>query len=108
MKVVVTEAAYADLLHIARTIKVDNPNRAESFVAELYDRCQRLGIMPRSFPLLPDWEERGIRRRPYGDYLIFYRVTDEAVEVLHVLHGARDYEQFCSRTNKWRTGHAHR
>jgi plasmid stabilization system protein ParE len=48
--------------------------------------------MPRSFPLLPGREESGIRRRPYGDYLIFYRIAD-AVEVLHVLHGAVDDER---------------
>ena len=92
MRVILTEAAYADLLHIGQTIKQDSPIRAASFVAELYDRCQCLGMMPRAFPLLPDWEERGIRRRPHGDYLIFYRIADDVVEVLHVLHGARDYE----------------
>jgi toxin ParE1/3/4 len=92
MKVVITEAAFADLLHIGRAIRVDNPARAETFVDELYDRCQRLGAMPLAFPLLPDWEDKGIRRRPHGNYVIFYRVTEKAVEVLHILHGARDYE----------------
>ena len=29
---------------------------------------------------------------PHGNYLIFYRIADDTVEVLHVLHGARDYE----------------
>ena len=92
MKVVVTDAAFADLLQISRTIMDDNPARAETFVAELHDRCQRLGAMPRAFPLLPDWENRSIRRRPYGNYLIFYRISGDVVEVLHILHGARDYE----------------
>ena len=49
--------------------------------------------MPRAFPLLPDWEDRGVRRRSHGNYLIFYRVHADQVEVLHVLHGARDYER---------------
>lgn len=92
MRVVLTDAAYADLLQIGATIKQDNPTRAATFVAELYDRCQLLGAMPRAFPLLPDWHASGIRRRPHGDYLIFYRIGDDVVEVLHVLHGARDYE----------------
>jgi toxin ParE1/3/4 len=48
--------------------------------------------MPRAFPLLPRWEEQGIRRRPYGDYLIFYRVNANVIDVLHILHGARDFE----------------
>jgi toxin ParE1/3/4 len=92
VRVVVTKAALDDLLQIGRTIKTDNSQRAETFVSDIYDRCQRLGAMPRAFPLLPNWEERGIRRRPFGNYLIFYRIDKDQVEILHVLHGARDFE----------------
>ena len=93
MKVVITDAAYADLLQIGREIKKDSPIRAESFVGELFDRCQRLRAMPRAYPLLPNWEDRGVRRRIHGNYLIFNRIEAKAVEVLHVLHGAMDYER---------------
>ncbi len=48
MKVVITDAAYADLLRIGREIMKDSPIRAETFVAELFDRCHRLGAMPRA------------------------------------------------------------
>ncbi len=92
MKVVVTEAALADLVRIGRAIALDSPARAQTFVTELHDRCLQLADMPRAFPLLPRWEERGVRRRPYGDYLIFCRLSGDTVEILHVLHGARDYE----------------
>ncbi|MEF3365520.1 type II toxin-antitoxin system RelE/ParE family toxin [Methylocystis sp. 9N] len=34
-----------------------------------------------------------MRRRVHGDYLIFYRIQPSAVEILHVLHGAMDYER---------------
>ncbi len=30
-------------------------------------------------------------------YLVFFRVTDDEVRVLHVLHGARDYEQILTQ-----------
>jgi toxin ParE1/3/4 len=93
MKVVVTDAAYSDLLQIGREIRKDAPVRAETFVAELFDRCHRLGATPRAYPLLPNWEDRGVRRRVHGNYLIFYRISADVVEVLHVLHGAMDYEQ---------------
>ena len=92
MKVVVTQAALDDLFQIGRYVKVDNPARAETFVSEIYQRCHSLAEMPRAFPLLPKWEEQGIRRRPYGDYLIFYRISLDVVEILHILRGARDYE----------------
>ena len=29
---------------------------------------------------------------PFGSYLIFYRVGRDAIEVIHILQGARDYE----------------
>jgi toxin ParE1/3/4 len=93
MMVTLTDSAYADLLRIGRDIKNNNPLRAESFVAELYDRCSRLGHMPRAYPLLPNREEKGIRRRPFRDYLIFYRIEGDTVQALHVLHGAMDYER---------------
>ncbi|MEH2524525.1 plasmid stabilization system protein ParE [Bradyrhizobium sp. AZCC 2176] len=43
-------------------------------------------------PLAPRYEHLGIRRRPFGRFLIFYRVNKDAIEVVHILHGARDYE----------------
>lgn len=93
MRVVVTEAALTDLIRIGQAIRQDSPARAETFVAELYDRCRRLGDMPRAYPLLPDWEDSGVRRRVHGAYLIFYRLGEDTVEVLHILHGAQDYER---------------
>ncbi len=48
--------------------------------------------MPSSFPLVPRYERKGIRRRVHGAYQIFYRVDGEPVYVIRVLHGARDYE----------------
>jgi toxin ParE1/3/4 len=32
----------------------------------------------------------GYRSFPVGQYVIFYRATDDRVEILHVLHGKRD------------------
>ena len=92
MKVVLAKAAIADLESIADWIAADSPERALDFIQLLRSRCLQLADMPRAYPLIPRYESQGIRRRPVGDYLIFYRLTDNVVEVVHVLHGARDYE----------------
>ncbi len=92
MKVILSAAAREDLLAIANFIAVDSPARALSFVDELVACCEALAVLPSAFPLVPRYESFGIRRRPYGDYLIFYRVEATSVQVLHVLHGGRDYE----------------
>ena len=92
MKLVFTDEAKADLLYIGGRIATDNPVRAITFVDEIEERCARLTTMPRAYPLVPRHEDSGVRRVPHGDYLIFYRVGADTVEILHVLHGARDYE----------------
>jgi len=92
MKVVITAAAKADLLAIRRYIEADNPTRAVSFVEELLDRCLALADTPRAYPLVPRYERYGIRRCVHGNYLIFYRLQPEQIEVIHVLQGARDIE----------------
>ena len=48
--------------------------------------------MPERHPLLSRYEASGIRRRVFGHYLIFYRVDAQTVQILHILHGAMDYE----------------
>ena len=94
MKVVVTAAAEWDLIEIGEHIAMDNAARAVSFVQELVAQCKQLSNMPRRYPLVPRYERWGIRRCVHGSYLIFYRVREEAIEILHVLHGARDFESW--------------
>ena len=92
MIVVITAAAEADLEAIGDWIAQDNPQRALTFLAELRQRCESLAQMPFEFSIVPRYEHAGIRRRVYRDYLIFYRIAGDTIEVLHVLHGARDYK----------------
>jgi toxin ParE1/3/4 len=41
-------------------------------------------------------EVRQWRIKNFQDYLVFYRVQDDRVEILRVLHGARDLEGILS------------
>lgn len=93
MKVNFTDTAEADLETIGDYIALSNPFRAASFVNEIRTRCMGLREAPHAFPLLQDHPASGIRRRVHGNYLIFYRIGPEAVEILRVLHGAREYDQ---------------
>ncbi len=92
MKVVFSDEAKADLVEIGDRIARSTPLRAASFVRELRKAAQQLGEMPRAFPVVARYEHYDIRRRPYGDYLVFYRIDDYRIAIVHILHGARDYE----------------
>ena len=93
MIVVLTAEAEADIEQIATYLAAQSPQSALKLVRELRVRCASLADAPRGYPLVPRYEHRGIRRRPFGNFLIFYRVGTDRIEVIHVLHGARDYER---------------
>jgi toxin ParE1/3/4 len=92
MKVVIAEAARSDLIAIGEFIQQQNPVRAITFVNELLNRCNEIADMPRAYPLVPRYERWGVRRRVYQNYLIFYRIREELIEIIHILNGAQDYE----------------
>jgi toxin ParE1/3/4 len=92
MRVVITTAAKADLIAIGDFIQPNNPERAVTFVEELFRSLLRFGGYARRYPLVPRYEKFGIRHTVYQDYLIFYRIHEEVIEIIHVLQGARDYE----------------
>jgi plasmid stabilization system protein ParE len=87
------DEAEADLEAIGDRIAQDGPARAATFVGELRERCLGLARFPRRFALVPRYGRHGIRHRVHGNYLIFYRVEEEAVVMVHVLHGAMDHSQ---------------
>ena len=87
-----TAAAEADLEAIGDYIAQDNPARALSFVRELSRSCLELADMPEAWPVIPRYEHHGVRRRVHGRYLIFYRVAEGRITILHVLNGAMDVE----------------
>ena len=70
MRVVFSEASRHDLRAIIGFIAADSPARARSFLAELEQACVSLADKPLRFPLVPAYEARAYRRRPYGNYSI--------------------------------------
>jgi plasmid stabilization system protein ParE len=93
MIVELAREAERDLEALGDRIARDNPPRASSFIRELRDACLGLAEFPERFPLVPRYEHNGIRHRAYGNYLIFHRIEEAKVVVIHFLHGAMDYAQ---------------
>jgi toxin ParE1/3/4 len=91
MPVRFTLEARSDLREIALRIADRNPVRAFTYVDEIEARALRVGEFPHAGPPRPQWGE-GIRIAVHGKYLIIYRVRDETVQILRVLHGARDLD----------------
>ena len=84
-----TPDAQVDLLDIGETIARDNPERVESFVAELLDRTAQIAGQPTLYRLRPEWGS-AVRSARFGSYLILFEMSEEGVTILRYLHGRRD------------------
>jgi toxin ParE1/3/4 len=92
MRVRLSAEARQDLIAIGDYIRRDNPARARSFVQELVEKCGSLATLPEGYPIVCRYEKKGVRRRVHGNYCIFYHIVREQIFVIHILHGAQDYE----------------
>jgi toxin ParE1/3/4 len=92
LPVVRTETAEADLVEIFDYLDERSPAAAERLAKAVNASCARLG----EFPLLGRTREElrpGLRSVVVEKYVVFYRVTPLAVEILRILHGSRDLER---------------
>ena len=89
MRVVYTDEALHDLDDILRFIAANFPAAYQSFELRLHAVERRIGQWPQSARQVA--ERPGVRVAPLIRYpfKIFYRVTPEAIEILHIHHTAR-------------------
>jgi toxin ParE1/3/4 len=87
----ISPRASADLIEIWNYIADDSVVNADRRVDKLYETlqvlCRQPGSGRRREELAP-----GIRSFPFGRYVIFYRASRNAIEIVRVLHGGRDIE----------------
>jgi toxin ParE1/3/4 len=91
LAVVRTDQAETDLAEILDYLEERSPQAAERLATAIDDRCSLLS----QFPHMGRAREElgpGLRSVVVESYVLFYRVTETAVEVLRILHGARDID----------------
>ena len=91
LSVVRTDQAEADLAEILDYLEERNPQAAEQLATDIDDRCTLLSQLP-LMGRTRDELGPGLRSVVVQQYVLFYRVTATAVEILRILHGARDID----------------
>jgi toxin ParE1/3/4 len=81
--------AEIDLEQIGDFIAARNPARAESFIGELREKATNIVNQPHAYAPRNDLSP-GLREAIHKPYLILFRVTDNHVEIVRIVHGARD------------------
>ena len=85
-----------DVYEIGVFIALDNPDAASRLVDRFDEALKMLAENPLAGrvreELAPD-----VRSSPVGNYLLFYRPTQNGVELIRVLHSARDLRRLFKR-----------
>ena len=90
----ITVEAKADIQEIWLHIAQDNPTAANSVEEDIYSACQWVAQRPGV-----GHRRRSLTRAPVlfwtvrTSYLVVYRIVPGGVEILRVLHAARDAEE---------------
>ena len=89
-----TEKASNHLQSIHAYIARDSKTYATRFIRSLIRSATKLEGMPYIGRIVPELESYGFREVIYQNYRIVYRIIgNEDVEILAVLHGARNFKK---------------
>ena len=87
-------AAVSDLEEIITYIRVDSPKAAFKMVEKINDSISKLQYFPESGTVPRDkrLKKLGYRIIVVDNYLVFYTIKDNVVEIRRVRHGMRNYK----------------
>lgn len=81
--------ARQDLIEIGDHMAQDSLVNARRFVNKLREQCLRIGRAPLGYAGREDLAP-ALRMAPVDNYVVFFRVLDDAVRIERVLHGSRN------------------
>jgi len=86
-----TRAASLDLEEIIQYIGEDSLAAAEKLADQIRSRCQLLADNPRMGQRRDEFGINGLKSFHVGNYVIYLQPSGDGVNVIRVLHGARDH-----------------
>ena len=93
-EIIWTEPALDDLDQIAEYIALDKLSAAQDLVRKVFEKVDRLSDSPNSGRKVPELTPSKYKEVIVGPCRIFYRVSEEAVYILHVMRVERDLRRF--------------
>ena len=95
-RIIRTPAAEEDLWEIVLHIARDNEDAAFRLADAINERFELLVRFPTAGPARPELLPE-LRSFPVGNYLILYKPIDDGIEVMRVVHGARNLRRLFHR-----------
>jgi toxin ParE1/3/4 len=91
MRILWTDPAIADLAAIRDYIARDSEHYAKQFVSRIIEAMEKLLSFPEMGRKVPESQNKDhVREVLFQNYRIIYRVASNQIQIITVLHGARD------------------
>ena len=84
-----SEAGLTELKAAETELALRSPRFAQAFVSRVFDRVDMLGTQPLIGAEVPEYGDPAVRELYEHPYRIVYRVEDERVDVVAVVHSSR-------------------
>jgi toxin ParE1/3/4 len=88
-----TEPAIADLIAVKEYIKRDSEFFSQRFVESIFEIVDSLQMFPKIGRKVPENDNDVIREMLFQNYRIIYKLQEEDVFILAVIHQAKDLFQ---------------
>lgn len=79
---------------IADYIAADRPSASDKWLREIYRTFELLAEQPEAGQRIDTKTLGPARLLAHGNYVIYFRPLGNGVQILRVIHGARDHEKF--------------
>ena len=83
-----------NLREIQSYIARDSQKAARRFIDRIKRVAESLTTFPAAGAIVPEWQQSNIREVFVGDYRLIYRMTSGEVEVVTIIHGAKQLPDF--------------
>lgn len=87
-------SAWIDLAEIAEYLERDSPSYAGAFVREVREASRSLRSFSERGRIVPELQDPNLRELILGSYRLLYRVYENEVRIIGIVHGARDFNRY--------------
>jgi len=90
LKLIWTEPAVLDLEKIKEYVSRDSEYYALNLIENIFESVEKLKEFPNIGRVVPEYQDKKLREILYYNYRIIYKVKDNQLAVLAIIHGARE------------------
>lgn len=80
------------LEEICEYISQDSEYYASLFVKRLVNVVENIPLFPKSGRMVPEYGKEDLREKIYQNYRIVYRIKKEIIELVAIVHSARQFK----------------